>query len=233
MLPPPIEGRPRDFREYPQQAENRRLLRDENYSRAPPRGADINEKSEPPESKISEDLFTSARDGPRKEFVDPGRDPLRKGPRGALDPEEGARLAYGYDRERMMPPERYRDASGYGRNPYGNYEGLGRGRGARGDLSYNRSRDSRDFYHDSSNYPPAPVHNRGRNAYPGSSPSAMSYARTTTPEERYPRGPPVNLDPPRGREEGYRDSPSRSFDHVQKRKYDDDYVDEYRDDPKV
>jgi hypothetical protein len=61
----------------------------------------------------------------------------------------------------------------------------------------------------------------------------VSYTGATAPEERYPRGPPVNLDPPRGRDHGYQDLPSRSFDYVQKRKYDGDYIDEYRDDPKV
>lgn len=227
MLPPSIEGRQRNFREYPQQAGNRRLLSDEEYS------ADIAEKLEPPKSKISEDPSPSARDGPRKEFVEPGRDPLSKGSRGALDPEEGGRLAYGYDHERMMQPERYRDTSGYNRNPYGTYEGLGRRRGARDDLSYNRSRDSRDFYRDAPNYPLVPAQNRGRDVYPGSSPSPVSYTGATAPEERYPRGPPVNLDPPRGRDHGYQDLPSRSFDYVQKRKYDGDYIDEYRDDPKV
>lgn len=228
MLPPPIEGRSRepvDFRE--QGPSSRRPLSDRDYPKIPPREVDTTARMEPPTlSKMPEESSVTAREGLRKDINDLGRNPLSKGARGALDHRSDEPSTYGYDRGPPLPLERYRDVGGYDRDPYMAYQGRGRGfdpRDLRDEPPYNQSRDSRGSYQD---YPPIATENRSRDVYPARGPPPLDYRRTSY-EDRYPRAPPVGLDPPRGIDEGYRDSPARSFDYGQKRRHDGGYVDQY------
>lgn len=226
-IPPPIEGRPRE------PLDSRRPLSGREYPRMSSREVDIPPSLESAVlSKMPEDSSVLARGGPRKNIADLGPDPFGNGVRAALDPRADEPSSYRYDRERPPPSERYRDAGDYGRDPYMAYEGRGRGLLPRDirDAPYGRPRDSGAPYED---YPPLATESRARDTYPSRGPPPLDYSRIAAQEERYSRGPPVDLEPPRGRESGYRDLPGRSFDSGQKRRYDGDYVDRYGEDLRV
>lgn len=166
--------------------------------------------------------------------------------------------SYGYDRDRLgpgpppppsghPPSERYREPGEYGRAPYSTFEGRGGGtrdsnpRGLRDSPAYDKSRDPRDPYY-SADYPTVPHSSeyRGRGTYPPrATQPPLDYARGPPPsavatyEERYPRGMPIDLEPPSRGREGYRDLPPRPHEYGPKRKFSDPgfsdpYFDDYR-----
>jgi hypothetical protein len=245
MLPPTAsDRRPRESLEYRDEPiHNRRLSGERPYVRN-----DIKSES----STLSTKPDTSTIETKRKEIIDPGRETLNNGAapvRGPPRPPMDAKLddhpsSYGYDRERHgPPPDRYRETGDYGRAPYSTFEGRGRDsdpRDIREPPAYDKPRDPRDPYYSSpANYPPAPLppsDYRGRDAYPPRQPPPLDYPRGPAPafDERFPRGPPMDLEPPNRGREGFRDLPPRPPEFGQKRKFDSpEYMDPYYDDYRV
>ena len=243
MEPPP---RSRDPISYREESLNKRPEVERSYSRVPSRDINPPIKNEPPKPHESSAIDT--KKAKLEITTEPGRDNLNTKAIGSVtrpstEPKrEDRRVSSytGYDRPPpppapIAPLERYeRDPRGYeSRSSYSSAERDGRrASGYRADPPYEK-RDSRDPYY--SNYSEAPPSEyRRRATYPPRDP--MEYARGPPPSsygEKYPpRGPPMEIEPARRREEGYRDLPPRSHEFGTKRKYDesefrDPYFDDY------
>ena len=166
------------------------------------------------------------------------------------------------DRYKDPPPSDYRRAtySTYEGRGGAHADGGSIGRGGNGDRArrdsdlrgsrdppgYDKQRDPRDHYYSSpANHPTIPLsasEYRGRDDYSSRAiPPPLDDVRGPAPPppaaygERYPRGAPLDLEPPIGRgREGYRDLLPRQHDYGTKRKFDDpEFVDPYLDDYRV
>jgi hypothetical protein len=262
MLPPPptAERRARDSLEYRDDGMHRRPSMDRPYARVVSRDIDPSIKSDKPQNKLED----PPNDAKHKEMTDPGREALNNGTVSATTarppPPPAARGAdpkleatpYNYDRERHHAPPPVAAAAAVDR--HGNGGSIGRGVGGARDSdprdprdppAYDKPRDPRDPYYSSPAVypaiPPASADYRGRDDYPPRAVQPpLDYIRGPAPpspatyEERYPRGTPMDLEPPPRGREGYRDLPPRQHDYIQKRKYDSpEYVDPYVDDYRV
>lgn len=240
--PPPESKRSRDSLEFRDEGviDNRRSSTERLYASS---------KSESTQNKLED-----SPDAKRKDISDPGSwETLNNGTASrqpaSQRPPMGSKLdeQYGFDRGRHGPPpppppreDRYRDPPGdYGRASYSTYEGRGgvggggvRDSDSRGPpVDYRRSRDPRDPpYSSTAGYPPPPIDYRGsRDAYP----PPLDFVRGSSYDERYPRGSPMDLEPPARGKEAYRDLPPR-HDYGPKRKYEEpEFRDPYYDDFRV